>query len=138
MSEQVAQLVTNLIAAWNAHDVDHLAAFYAEEYEGVDVAYAKPRQGPNDIRQTMSLYLQAFPDLRFTIEELVVQDNRAAVAWIGRGTHRGKLMNIPPTGREIVVRGTSFFTVKDCQIIRGLHIWDMAGVLRSMGLLPEL
>ncbi|MBI1876929.1 MAG: ester cyclase, partial [Chloroflexi bacterium] len=111
---------------------------YAEDYEGVDVAYATPRQGRDNIRQTMSLYLQAFPDLSFTIEELVVQDNHAALAWIGRGTHQGKIMNIPPTGREVMVRGTTFFTIHNCQITHGLHVWDVAGVLRSIGLLPEL
>jgi steroid delta-isomerase-like uncharacterized protein len=138
MSEQVAKLVTDLIAAWNAHDIDRIAAFYAENYEGIDVAYPKPRQNREDIRQTMSLYIHAFPDLCFTVEELVVQDSQAAVAWIGRGTHLGRIMNIPPTGREIMVRGTSFFTIKDWQITRSLHMWDVAGILRSMGLLPEL
>ena len=138
MSEKVARLVTDLLDTWNAHDVDRLATFYAPEYEGIDVAYATPRHGPEEVCQTMARYLQAFPDLCFTIEELIVQDNRAALAYMVRGTHRGKLMNIPPTGREVVVRGTTFFTVKDCQITHGLHIWDMAGVLRSIGLLPEL
>ncbi|HXW00294.1 MAG TPA: ester cyclase, partial [Anaerolineae bacterium] len=84
------------------------------------------------------LYLQAFPDLNFTLEELIVQDNHAAMAFTVRGTHQGRLMNIPPTGREVMVRGSTFFTVNDCQITHGLHIWDMAGVLRGLGLLPEL
>ncbi len=138
MSEKITRLVTDLLDTWNAHDIDRLATFYAPEYEGVDVAYATPRRGPEEVCQTMILYLQAFPDLRFTIEELIVQDNRVALAYMVRGTHQGKLMNIPPTGREVVVRGTTFFTVKDSQITHGLHVWDVAGVLRSMGLLPEL
>ncbi len=138
MSEQVARLVTDLLDAWNAHELDRIAAFYAPEYEGVDVAYPTPRRGREEIRQTMALYLQAFPDLRFTVESLIVQDNRAALAWIGRGTHLGRIMNIPPSGREVMVRGTTFFTVQNCQIIAGLHVWDVAGVLRAIGLLPEL
>lgn len=138
MSEKVARLVTDLLDTWNAHDVDRLATFYAPEYEGIDVAYAVPRRGPEEVCQTMTLYLHAFPDLHFTIEELIVQDNRAALAWLVRGTHQGRLMNIPPTGREVLVRGSTFFTVKDAQITHGMHIWDVAGVLRTIGLLPEL
>ena len=138
MSEQTTRLITDLVDAWNAHDLDRIAAFYAPDYEGVDVAYPTPRRGREDIRQTMALYLQAFPDLRFNVESLIVQDNRAALAWIGRGTHQGKLMNIPPTGREITVRGTTFFTIQNCQISHGLHVWDVAGALRAIGLLPEL
>jgi steroid delta-isomerase-like uncharacterized protein len=124
--------------AWNEHDVETIASFYAPDYEGIDVAYSIPRQGREDISQTMNRYLAAFPDMHFTIEELVVQDNQAALAWIGRGTHRGKLMNIPPTGRVVEVRGSSFFTITNGQITHGLHIWDVAGALRGIGLLPEL
>ncbi|NJN94508.1 MAG: ester cyclase [Anaerolineales bacterium] len=138
MSEQTTQLVTDLVAAWNAHDLDRIAAFYAPDYEGEDVAYSTPRRGPEDIRQTMSFYLQAFPDLHITMDSLIVQDNRAALAWIGQGTHQGRLLNIPPTGRVIKVRGTTFFTIQNCQIVHGLHIWDLAGALRAIGLLPEL
>jgi steroid delta-isomerase-like uncharacterized protein len=138
MSEEITRLITDLVEAWNAHDLDRTVALYAPEYEGVDVAYPTPRRGREDIRQTMARYLQAFPDLHITIEALVVQDNHAALAWIGRGTHLGKMMNIPPTGREVAVRGSTFFTIHNYQIIHGLHIWDLAGALRAIGLLPEL
>jgi hypothetical protein len=47
-------------------------------------------------------------------------------------------MNIPPTGRNVEVLGTSVLTVGDGKIARGLYIWDVAGLLRSIGLLPEL
>ena len=138
MLTSTTQLITDLITAWNNHDVETIAAFYAPDYQGVDVAYATPRQGRADMSQTMSRYLLAFPDMHFTVEELVVQDNRAALAWIGRGTHQGKMMNIPPTGRVVEVRGSSFFTVVNGQITHSLHIWDVAGALRGIGLLPEL
>lgn len=138
MTEEIARLVTDLIAAWNAHDVEGIAQFYAEDFEGVDVAYAAPSRGRDDIRHTMSRYLVAFPDLQFNIKDLVVQENKASLAWIGRGTHQGKVMNIPPTGRKIEIWGTSFFTIHNGQITYSLHIWDVAGLLRSLGLLPEL
>jgi len=47
-------------------------------------------------------------------------------------------MNIPPTGRAVAVRGTSVLTVEDGKIKRAFRIWDVAGLLRSIGLLPEL
>ena len=138
MSETTQQLAADLIAAWNAHDVEQVAAFYAPDYEGVDVAQPASRRGLDAVRNTLTRYLCAFPDLHFTPDEIVAQDNQAAVAWTARGTHQGVLMNIPPTGRAIQVRGVSFFTVRDGKIIRALHIWDVAGLLRAIGLLPEL
>jgi steroid delta-isomerase-like uncharacterized protein len=130
--------VRDLLEAWNAHDVERVKTFYAPEYEGTDVGQADPQRGPEGVRQTMLGSLQAFPDLRFVEEEVVVQDNRAVLIWTAHGTHRGKLMRIPPTGCEIAVRGTSVLTIENGSVVRGLYIWDVAGLLRSLGLLPEL
>jgi hypothetical protein len=47
-------------------------------------------------------------------------------------------MNIPPTGHKVQVRGVSIIDVEDGLIVRGQYIWDLAGMLRHMGLLPEL
>jgi steroid delta-isomerase-like uncharacterized protein len=138
MAIETRQFVGDLLDAWNAHNVERIKTFYAPEYEGVDVGQAEPQLGPQGIYQTARRLLQAFPDLRFVEEETVVQEDRAALIWTAHGTHKGKLMRIPPTEREVVVRGTSLLTVENGKIVRGLYIWDVAGLLRSIGLLPEL
>jgi hypothetical protein len=47
-------------------------------------------------------------------------------------------MNIPPTGRAIVLHGVSLLTVSSGKITRASYLWDVAGLLRCLGLLPEL
>jgi steroid delta-isomerase-like uncharacterized protein len=136
--EQVMQLVTELVEAWNAHDPERVAAFYAPDYEGMDVSEASPQRGPQAARQTVGRYLRAFPDLEITPEETIIQGERVAVVSRVKGTHQGELMNIPPTGRQAAIRGVSIFTVRDGKIARAQYIWDVAGFLRSIGLLPEL
>ena len=86
----------------------------------------------------MSRYIHAFPDLQITCEDIVAQDERVAFTWTARGTHNGPLMNIPPTGFAIEVRGSSFLTMRDNLIYESRHIWDMAGLLRGIRLLPDL
>ena len=131
-------MVRDLLEAWNAHDVGRTQAFYAPDYEGMDVAQAGPQRGLQCVSRNMERYLQAFPDLRFAERDVIVQGNRAVLVWEAYGTHRGRLMNIPPTGHRISVQGTSVLTVEDGKIVRGLYVWDVAGLLRSIGLLPEL
>jgi steroid delta-isomerase-like uncharacterized protein len=134
----IDQLVEDLLAAWNAHDTERITMFYAPEYEGVDVGEAEPQRGPHGIARSVERYLQAFPDLRFVEEDVVVQGDRAVLVWTAHGTHGGKLMHIPPTGRKIAVRGISVLTIEDGKITHGLYVWDAAGLLRAIGLLPEL
>lgn len=131
-------LVANLVRAWNAHDVDRIVDFYAPDYEGMDVAEAGPQRGPEAVRRSMDRYLQGFPDLSFTAESTLVQGDRVALVWLARGTHQGKLMKIPATGRAIAVRGVSILTFRERRVWRAQHIWDLAGLLRAIGLLPEL
>jgi len=90
------------------------------------------------MRRAMAGYCRALPDIRFALDDLVVAGDRVVVVWTATGTHLGVLMNIPPSGRRVSVRGVATFIVRDGLICRATYIWDVASLLRSIGLLPEL
>ncbi len=144
MSGRIAQnnaterLISSLVDAWNAHDVEGLVDLLSPDYEQTDVCQAAPQRGRDQTREVVEAYLHAFPDLRFTAEELIIQEGHAAIRWSATGTHRGTVLHIPPTGKVVTVCGVSIFTVEDNKISRGRHIWDVAAMLREMGFLPEL
>jgi predicted ester cyclase len=50
----------------------------------------------------------AFPDLRYKIVDLVVQDDRAAVHWRAAGTQLGQFGPVPPTGTVVSYSGATF------------------------------
>lgn len=131
-------LVAELVEAWNAHDLDRILACYASDFEGDDVAQPTPQRGPNDMRRVNTIWLRAFPDMRLTADNFVSDGDQRVLVWHWEGTHRGMIMNIPPTGRVVQVRGVSVFTLENGLIRRGQRIWDLAGLLRGLGLLPEL
>lgn len=138
MSSELTAFADRFLAAWNSRDVEQVAVLYAAEYEGNDVAEAAPQRGPAAVCLSATRYLHAFPDLTLVRESVVAEGNQVAMAWRAHGTHRGRLLNIPPSGQRVAVRGVSFLKVEAGQIVRGLHIWDMAGMLRQIGLLTEL
>jgi steroid delta-isomerase-like uncharacterized protein len=132
------ELLDQLLAAWNAHDIRAVAELYADDYEEIDVARAQPAVGAAMLRRTLLYYLRAFPDLHITLDDVLVNGERAALYWTWTGTQHGAFMNIPPTGHTVTVRGTSLITLKDGKIQRAVRIWDLAGLLRDLKLLPEL
>lgn len=134
----IRQLVAGVLDAWNAHDSALAARYYAPGYDGVNVGEAGPHHGQESIRRGLAVYFAAIPDLRFTCDDLLIEGERAVVVWTAHGTHQGPLMRIPPTGHAIQVRGVSIFTARDGRIMRGLHVWDVAGLLRNLRLLPDL
>ena len=138
MSESTAQLIQELLDGWNRHDANKVAALYTADYEEEDIAAADKHRSPIAAKATMILYLRAFPDLRLDADDIVIDGNCVAMSWILTGTHRGTLMNIPATGRTVKVRGVSMMTLADGKIKRTRRVWDLAGLLRAFGLLPEL
>ncbi len=83
-------------------------------------------------------YWRAFPDLQFLEEGSVAEGDKLALFWTIQGTHHGELMKIPPTGKRVNVRGVSLLTLESGKIRRALYLWDVAGFLRALGLLPDL
>jgi steroid delta-isomerase-like uncharacterized protein len=131
-------VAAGLFDAWNEHDAERILSFYAPHYEGIDVGQATPEHGLEGKRQAALRYFDAYPDLHFTIEKTVVQGDCVVTIWTAKGTHLGYLMGIPPTGRTICVRGTSTLDLAEGKIVSATYIWDVAGMLREIGLLPEL
>lgn len=131
-------LIHDLLDAVNAHDAARVAHFHADDYEGLDVSRAARRQGRQGISDELRDWWRAFPDLHFSICDVVVQPGRLAFLWTAEGTHEHAFLRVPPTGRRIEVCGVTLLTIRDGKIARGLYLWDMAGLLRSMKLLPDL
>ncbi len=132
------EMLNELISSWNTRDVERMTIYYAAEYEGKDIGLAQTFHGVSGMRQMANLYYSAFPDLSFTLTQTIAQADCAALAWIACGTHRGRIMNIPATGRSVKVSGITTLDIQNGLIIRSSVLWDVAGLLRDIGLLPDL
>jgi steroid delta-isomerase-like uncharacterized protein len=138
MTADLAAYAGIINRACNSHDTERLLSLYSPDCVGSDVSQADLLRGHAGLRTLLEMYWGAFPDLRFVVTNMIVQDPSIAIVWVAEGTHQGPIMNIPPTGRRIQVKGMSVIEVADGLVVRGEHIWDLAGMLRHMGLLPEL
>ncbi|MBI4674195.1 MAG: ester cyclase [Chloroflexi bacterium] len=136
--EGTMNLIERLITIWNAHSTQEVAEIYAADYQGVDVTDHNLVHGQAGAAQQLERYVCAFPDLTFTLEQSIVQSDSAALYWKARGTHLGTMLHIPPTGHSIELHGMSLLAIQDGKIKQAYHLWDMAGLLRSLGLLPDL
>lgn len=131
-----------LIDAWNSHEMAQILPLYTPDYQGEDVGSSGVQRGHAGVEQIFQRYFNAFPDLKFTLVKSIHQAGEWAIFWKAHGTHGGELLRIPPTGRNVCVQGVSLLqTESESNFIRihsAHNIWDMAGLLRSLGLLPRL
>lgn len=134
----IAALIAEVLAGWNAHDLERVMACYAPDFAGFDSGEATNRQGLTEVRKMVRRWFRAFPDLRLVCESLIVQGDRVAFDWAISGTHLGPFMRIPATQRPVSLRGVSLLTINAGRITHASRIWDLAAFLRDVGLLPEL
>ena len=138
MTSDLVHYAETINEAWNSHDMENVLRFYAPECISDDVGQASRLHGREGLRLMLEAYWKAFPDLQFRVTDTLVENSRLAIAWVAKGTHQGTIMHIPPTGRRMEVRGMSMIEVIDGLVVSGQSIWDLAGMLRHMGLLPDL
>src|SRR5438128_10733553 len=90
---------------WSRGDMSAIEAVIAPDYAVHDPNPPGRAGGVEGEKQTVRMYRTAFPDLTFTIEDLVAEGDKVVSRFTGRGTHRGELMGVPPSGKQVVVSG---------------------------------
>ena len=73
--------------------------------------------GPEGVRRLRSSLGTAYPDLSFELADLIGEDDRVAARWVMRGTERGELFGVPPSGRPTTITGLSLFRIEGERIV---------------------
>src|SRR5271156_3651729 len=94
-------------------------------------------QGPAGDKRLAAMVHASFPDLYFTIEDMVAEEDRVAYRYSVRGTHQGDFMGIAPTGKQFAVTGIHIYRFGDGKLQEEWENWDTLGLLRQLGVLPE-
>jgi steroid delta-isomerase-like uncharacterized protein len=81
-------------------------------------------------------FRDSFPDWHSTFEDLIAEGDRVAERWTGRGTHRGELQGIPPTGKRVEAPGSVFYRIVDGKIVEFRGQLDMLGLMQQLGAIP--
>ena len=106
--------------------------------ESVDVYGPTLPEGEVHSRDEWASFIRAncngFPDIEFSMQELVVDDTVAMAELTLSGTHEGEFMGIPPTGRTIELRATDKFVVEDGQVVEWRPYFDSRQISEQLGL----
>lgn len=127
-----------IIDAWNSRTDEEIVSFYSPAYVVEDITAGRIREGWEGLKQWTQSVFTAFPNLKYTLITDIEQDNKLVLHWLAKGNHQGPLMKIPATGKNVFIHGMSVLHLENGKVIRGQVMWDLAGVLRQIGLLPEI
>ena len=103
------------------------------------VDHAAPPGSPpglEGVKAIFGMFRTGFPDVKFTIDQMVGEGEYVATLVHGEGTQTGQFIQFPPSGKHAVWRSVGFFRVEDGLIREHWGIPDLLGLLIQIGVIP--
>jgi steroid delta-isomerase-like uncharacterized protein len=139
MSEQNKTNVRRLFEeVWNKGHVTVADELFASNYNHHDSSTPDLGRGPESEKKRVTLYRNAFPDIRFTVEDLISEGETVVARWSCHGTHKGELNGIAATGKQFHITGISIARFTNSKMFEGYVNWDGLGLMQQLGVVPEL
>src|SRR5205807_2460476 len=132
--ENIAQ-VHRYFDAINNDDMELLAQVVAADFlDHAPVSGLPP--GLEGVKAAHLMLREAFPDVHFTVEDVIGNEDRIVVRATGRGTNKGSFFGMPATGKEISWPGFRLIRFEGGRMVEGWSIFDQLGILQQMGVIP--
>ena len=105
--------------------------FNNREIDAIGDYWADPQMKDAVTRGCLS-YLDAFPDLHISLDELIAEDDRVFVRSTMTGTHDGEYKGIAPTGRTVAADCAEVYRLADGKITGYWCLLNVAGLMRQL------
>ena len=93
-------------------------------------------RGLKDFKQNDSELFSAFPDIHFTIDDIVVEEDKVAMRYTMTGTHKGEFKGISPTNKKVTAWAIEIDHVVGGKFVEGWVRFDTLGLMQQLGALP--
>jgi steroid delta-isomerase-like uncharacterized protein len=123
---------------WNKRKLELVSDLFSPSHALHDSNFSGSSVGPEAYKTQAAMFLAAFPDLRFTVEDTVAEKDKLVASWTISGTHKGEFMGIRPTNKKVSVEGITIHYIANGKIIDSNISWDALGLMRQLGVFPAL
>jgi predicted ester cyclase len=107
------------------------------ELIGDDYVGPRGERGPDGFAGPLRGLRAGFPDIHFTIEDLIAQGDRVSVRWSWRATHTGTFNGLAPTGKALTNTGMAIYRLAHGKVAQSWVETDRLGALQQLGLVPD-
>lgn len=130
------QIVTSYMQAWNQHDANKAASYFAKDGVFYDATVGTPQKGQVAARDNViSVFINAVPNLKWEMTSApIVSKDGISFQWRFTGNNTGAWgKDTPATNKPINFEGVSFVRVKNDKIVYQGDYYDAATVNKQLG-----
>ncbi|WP_211631940.1 ester cyclase [Paraburkholderia nemoris] len=95
-----------------------------------------PFIGPQGYMKILGMMRSGFPNIQWTLEEMVAENDTVAARFIMRGTHQATFFGVPASGKKIQVQAVNFYRFSNGKIVEERGQPDLMALLQQIGAVP--
>jgi steroid delta-isomerase-like uncharacterized protein len=118
---------------WNQGKVERAEQYIAKDCRYHDPAFPSMAPGVDSMKRHISMCRNAFPDLRFGLDDMIAERDEVVVHWTAHGTQEGQFLGISATRKIATVGGTSIYRIKNQKIVEQFADWNLLTLLEQLG-----
>src|SRR5205085_263834 len=89
-----------------------------------------------DFKQWVTEFFAAFPDLHFSLEDILAEGDRVAYRYTLRATNTGSWGGATPTGKPVTFTAMSLSRFREGKSAEGWQNGDSLGMAQQLGMIP--
>jgi steroid delta-isomerase-like uncharacterized protein len=118
---------------WEQGNIDLLDELLAPDYINHTLASPDLPPGPEGVKEVVSMFHSAIPDLRVVIEDMIAEGDKVATRYALEGTHKGELFGATPTGRQLSIKSMTVERLSGGKIVEHWRVTDELDMMRQLG-----
>ena len=136
MSEENIAVVRRLFdEVWGNRNPDAMDEVMSDDYVDHDPIMGEGNR--ESAKQAAAGYLEAFPDLKLEIVDIIASGDKVAYRWIAQGTFENPLMGFEPNHeRGEPIEGIAIDRLENGKIVEGHTQWNTLQFMRDIGAMP--
>jgi steroid delta-isomerase-like uncharacterized protein len=136
------QLINRFVhELWNERRLDVADSIFAKDCVTHQLRSGVPSdagpRGPEAIKEHVACWIASFPDLRFSIEQMVSEGDRVMTQMLMEGTHQGAWLGIPASGKKMQIRMFTVHRVVQSKIVEDWVVVESLGLFQQLGVVPD-
>ena len=122
---------------WNKGQAEAIDELFAADgtAHGLADETGESLRGPAGFKPFFQKFLDAFPDIKVTVDDMVAEGDKVAARCSVRGMHQGDALGFAATKQPVEFTGICIVRIRDGQIVEAWNNFDFMTMYQQLGAL---
>ena len=127
--EENKKIVRKTIEVVNTQELSSIEKMVAPDF----IDHTRQMQGPEGLKQFLSMIFRSFPDFHLTIEDMIAEGDKVWVRLTITATHTSEFYGLAPTGNKFTEPSVWIYRIVNGKVVEGWDVQDELDFYKKIG-----